>query len=125
MNSKTREAVLEVANEVYGELRGGHDESVYHQAMAYEFRLRDISYKVEDTAEVLYKDKQRVGTRRLDFVVVAEDDLVIELKAKRGIEPKDCAQLRAYLRTVGRKSGLLINFPYDDADDVEDESVSV
>ena len=38
MDSKIKEAVLEVANEVYGELRGGHDESVYHQAMAYEFR---------------------------------------------------------------------------------------
>ena len=64
MNSKTKEAVLAVANEVYAELRGGHDESVYHQAMAYECRLRNISYKVEDTAEVLYKNKQRVGTRR-------------------------------------------------------------
>ena len=125
MSSKTEEAVLEVANEVYAELRGGHDESVYQQAMAYEFRLRNISYKVEATAEVLYKDKQRVGTRRLDFVVVAENDSVIELKAKSKIEPKDCAQLRAYLRTVGQQSGLLINFPYDDADAVGHESVTV
>ena len=125
MNSKTREAVLDVANEVYAELRGGHDESVYHQAMAYEFRLRDISYKVEDTAAVLYKNKQRVGTRRLDFVVIADNNLVIELKAKDKIAPKDRAQLRAYLRTVGQRSGLLINFPYDDADAVEGEPVSV
>ena len=125
MNSKTKEAVLEVANEVYAELLGGHDESVYHQAMAYEFRLRDISYKVEDTAEVLYKNKQRVGTRRLDFVVIADNNLVIELKAKDKIAPKDRAQLRAYLRTVGQQSGLLINFPNDDADAVEDEPVSV
>ena len=125
MNAKTVATVLEVAGEVYAELRGGHDESVYHQAMAYEFRLRDISYKVEDTAEVLYKDKQRVGTRRLDFVVVAENDLVIELKAKDKIAPKDRAQLRAYLRTVGHQSGLLINFPYDDADTVEHELISV
>lgn len=124
MNSKIKEAVLEVANEVYAELRGGHDESVYHQAMAYEFRLRDISYKVEDTAEVLYKDKQRVGTRRLDFVVNA-DNLVVELKAKDKIYPKDRAQLRAYLRAVGQESGLLINFPYNDADDVEDEAIQV
>ena len=43
MNSKTEATVLEVANEVYAELRGGHDESVYQQAMAYEFRLRRIS----------------------------------------------------------------------------------
>ena len=35
MNSKTEATVLEVANEVYAELRGGHDESVYQQAMAY------------------------------------------------------------------------------------------
>lgn len=125
MNDEIMEAVLEVANDVYAELRGGHDESVYHQAMAYEFRLRDISYKVEDTAEVLYKNKQRVGTRRLDFVVIADDNLVIELKAKDKIAPKDRAQLRAYLRTVGHESGLLVNFPYDDADAVEPESVSV
>ena len=124
MNSETEATVLEVANEVYAELRGGHDESVYQQAMAYEFRLRKISYKVEATAEVLYK-KQRVGTRRLDFVVVAENDLVIELKAKDKIGPKDCAQLRAYLRTVGQQSGLLINFPSGDADTVEHEPISV
>ena len=125
MNSKTEATVLEVANEVYAELRGGHDESVYQQAMAYEFRLRNISYRVEDTAEVLYKDKQRVGTRRLDFVVVAENDTVIELKAKDKIAPKDRAQLRAYLRTMGQQSGLLINFRYDDADAVEHEPIRV
>lgn len=125
MNSKIKDAVLEVAKEVYAELRGGHDESVYHQAMAYEFRLRGISYKVEDTQEVLYKNTQRVGTRRLDFLVVAENDTVVELKAKNKIEPKDRAQLRAYLRTAGQQNGLLINFPYDDADTVEHEPISV
>ena len=71
--------------------------------MAYEFRLRRISYKVEDTAEVLYKNKQRVGTRRLDFVVVAENDLVIELKAKGKIEPKDCAQLERIFAPWGNR----------------------
>ena len=57
--------------------------------------------------------------------MVAEDDLVIELKAKGKIEPKDRAQLRAYLRTVGQPSGLLINFPYGDAAAVEPEPNSV
>ena len=57
--------------------------------------------------------------------MVAENDLVIELKAKGKIEPKDRAQLRAYLRTVGQQSGLLINFRYDDADAVEHEPIRV
>ena len=57
--------------------------------------------------------------------MVAENDLVIELKTKDKIAPKDRAQLRAYLRTVGHHSGLLINFPYDDADTVEHEPISV
>lgn len=122
--SETEAAVVEVAEEVYAELRGGHDESVYQQAMAYEFRLRNISYKVEDTAEVLYKE-QRVGTRRLDFMVLAENELVVELKAKTKIEPKDCAQLRAYLRTVGHQRGLLINFRFNDDDGVEQKTVPV
>ena len=36
MNSKTGATVLAVANGAYAELRGGHDESVYQQAMAFE-----------------------------------------------------------------------------------------
>ena len=123
--SETEAKVLEVANDVYAVLRGGHDESVYQQAMAYEFRLWNLSYRVEATAEVLYKNKQRVGTRRLDIVMVAENETVIELKATGKIGPKDRAQLRAYLRTVGQESGLLINFPFDDADTVEHERISV
>ena len=125
MRSKTEEVVLEVATDVYAGLRGWARRERLPPGNGIRVRLRDISYKVEDTAEVLYKNKQRVGTRRLDFVVVAESDLVIELKAKSKIEPKDRAQLRAYLRTVGQQSGLLINFPHDDADTVEHEPIRV
>ena len=52
-----------------------------------------------------------VGRLEPDLVIVLEAGLVVELKAKRGLlDPANKAQLRAYLRTTGHESGLLVNF---------------
>ena len=110
MDSEIRETVETVARQVYDTLRGGYNESVYQQAMAIEFRERGIPYEVSNTREVFYTD-QWVGQHELDLAVL--DEVVIELKAVQSKNPSegDEAQLAAYLRTVGKKEGIVINFP--------------
>ena len=112
MDSEIKETVETIAKQVYGTLLGGYNESVYQQAMAIEFRERGISYEVSNTREVFYKN-QWVGKQELDLAVL--DEVVIELKAVQTKEPTvaDRAQLAAYLRTVGKQEGVVINFPKD------------
>ncbi len=102
-----RETVEEAAERVYAELGGGHLESVYRQATAIEFREVGIDYEVEHTREIFYKE-QRVGEHRLDFLVLVldDDDVVIELKAKDSAGKPDRAQLGSYLRTLSKKTGM-------------------
>ncbi len=103
------ERIKQIANEVYETLGDGYDESVYEEAMAIEFREQNIKYEVQKTTEIFYKG-DRVGTHRLDFII--NDNLVVELKAGGSITGGHRKQLRAYLRTLGLDTGMLINFPY-------------
>ena len=45
---------------------------------------------------------------RADLIV--EDKVIVELKAKDSLHPIDHAQLISYLKLVGLRIGLLINF---------------
>ena len=123
MPDDVRETVEEAARRVYAELRGGYRESVYRQALAIEFRDLGIAYEVENTREVFYK-KQRVGDHILDFLVLDDDDVVIELKAIGSLGKDHRAQLGAYLRNMSKKSGMLINFP-NEGDEPEIEHIDV
>jgi GxxExxY protein len=56
---------------------------------------------------VLY-DGVEVGQHRLDLLV--EGEIVVELKAVRALEDAHFSIVRSYLRAVGRRLGLLLNF---------------
>jgi GxxExxY protein len=49
-----------------------------------------------------------VGLHRLDLVV--EDTIVVELKAIKNLEDIHFAVVRSYLKALGKKHGLLLNF---------------
>ena len=112
------EQVKEAATEVYEILGDGRIESVYEQAMAVEFRRRNISYQMEVYTEVFYKG-ERVGTAALDFIV--DDRLIVELKALGSMGKPAIAQTQAYMREVGIGHGLLVNFPYPAKDEPQFE----
>ena len=103
-----KDAVIEVAKEVYSILGEGNLESVYERAMAIEFRQRGIPYAVENNVEVLYKGEY-VGTQRLDFVI--SGILAVELKAGGSITKGHESQTRAYMRTADFANAIIINFP--------------
>ena len=112
--------VEDVAKEVYRLLGDGREERVYEQAMAVEFRLRDIPYEMEVPKEIFYKE-QRVGTAVLDFIV--DKRLVVELKATKKIAEGHVSQAGAYMRETGITAGIVVTFPSPAKPDPEFECV--
>ena len=87
----------------------GHSEATNHAAMTVELQERGVKYWSKPDIVVTYRGVP-VGRLEPDLVIVLEAGVVVELKAKRGpLEPANKAQLQAYLRTMGRQSGLLVN----------------
>jgi GxxExxY protein len=113
--------ITKFAEEVYSTLGAGYNEAVYEEALGVELRNAKIDYEVQHSTEIMYK-KAKVGTHRLDFII--DGKVVVELKSSASISKGNRSQLIAYLRTLGLKKGLIINFPYPDADTPQIEEVS-
>ena len=73
--------VIGAAIEVHRHLGPGFLESVYEDALAVEFRLREIPHERQKVIAVQYK-RLPVGEGRLDFLVGGA--LVVELKSVEG-----------------------------------------
>lgn len=94
--------------DVHNELGFGYHESVYQEALAYEFDLRSIPYLKEAKLLVTYKDKVLDKYYIADFICY--DKIILEVKAMSGISVAHKVQLRNYLKTTGKSLGLLVNF---------------
>ena len=100
--------VIGCAIEVHRILGPGLLESTYQQCLAHEFRLKGIAFKLEHPLPVEYKGISLDCGYRID--ILAEDKLIIELKAVEEIKGIHKAQLLTYLKLSGISTGLLINF---------------
>lgn len=94
--------------DVHNELGFGYHESVYQEALAYEFSLRSIPYQKEAKLVVTYKGKMLNKYYIADFICY--DRIILEVKAMSGIIVAHKVQLRNYLKTTGKSLGLLVNF---------------
>ena len=99
--------IIGAAIEVHKQLGPGFIESIYEKALIHELRKRGL--KVEQQIEISVQyDGIEVGKHRLDLFV--EGIIVVELKAIKNLEDIHFAITRSYLRAVGQKHGLLLNF---------------
>ena len=101
-------AVTGIAAGAYVELGEGSLESVCENAMAIEFRRRNVPYAIENNVEVLCRG-ECVGIQRLDFMVGGA--LAVELKATGSTTRSHLSQTRAYMRTADFAEALIVNFP--------------
>ncbi len=100
-------AIIAAAIAVHRELGPGFIESVYENALVLELRHRELPLNRQVSVPVLYREVE-VGLHRLDLLV--SDQIVVELKAVKHISDVHFAVVRSYLRAVGHKHGLILNF---------------
>lgn len=107
MSDKLTEQIIGAAIEVHRVLGPGLLESIYEEALCYEFSLRNIAFERQKEIDVYYKDKIIKG-QRLDILV--NNEVVVEIKSVRKLEDVFTAQVLSYLKSTGLKRALLINF---------------
>jgi GxxExxY protein len=100
--------IIGAALEVHRKLHRGLFEGFYCDALAIEFRLRDIPFEAECAIQLEYKGQPLRRPHHMDFVCFG--DVVVEVKAVSGLTPADDAQLLNYLAMSRIKRGLLLNF---------------
>ncbi|HZY42567.1 MAG TPA: GxxExxY protein [Anaerolineae bacterium] len=93
--------------EVYNHTSRNLPEALYERAFMLELQQRGYAVTQQDEYRIVYKDRL-IGKQRLDLFVVQE--IVVENKATPRLTPLNKAQTQSYLKTVGKKVGLLCNF---------------
>ena len=105
--SELTSKVIGCAMRVHSALGNGFQEVIYQRALQIELSLADIPFSREFEMPIYYRN-QRIGTRRVDFLV--EGILSVELKAVTKVEDVHFAQAINYLEAYNLEVGLLINF---------------
>jgi GxxExxY protein len=100
--------VIGKAIEVHRHLGPGLLESAYEECLAYELELAEIPFKRQIGVPVKYKEITLDKGYRID--ILANNELVIEIKSVEGLTDVHEAQILTYMKFSEKKIGLLINF---------------
>jgi len=100
--------VIGLAIEVHRQLGPGLLESAYQQCLAYELSKAGISFQMEVSLPIKYKEINISCGYRIDLLI--EDKLIIELKSVNELLPIHDAQLLTYMKLSKKSIGLLMNF---------------
>ena len=100
-------AVIDAAIEVHRHPGPGFQESVYEKALCVELRPTGIEFERQRSVEISYKGHE-VGSGVID--ILAGGKLVLELTTVEALLPVHTAQVISYLKSIGGKLGLLLNF---------------
>lgn len=100
--------IIGAAIEVHRHLGPGLLESAYESCLAFEFQEQGLSYQRQLALPINYKGQPLDLDYRIDFMV--NDQVIIELKSVKHIEPIHEAQLLTYLKLAKKRYGLLLNF---------------
>lgn len=92
---------------VHRELGPGFKERIYHTAYCLELDRCGLKFESEKRIEVKYRDWFIPG-QRIDLVV--EGVVLVEIKATPKVRALHKSQVVSYLKTMGLKVGLLMNF---------------
>jgi GxxExxY protein len=101
------EKIIGAAIEVHRRLGPGFLEAIYENALVIALRKRGLRVAQQHEVTIEYDGKE-VGKHRLDLFV--EDTIVVELKTVKDLEDIHFAIVKSYLKAVGQKHGLLLNF---------------
>jgi GxxExxY protein len=99
--------IIDCAMDVHRVLGPGFLESIYEKAMCIALTKAMLAFEREKPIEVFY-DGVALKGQRVDLIVAGL--VVVELKAVERLEYVHERQVVSYLRTLGLRAGLLINF---------------
>jgi GxxExxY protein len=99
--------ILEAFYDVYGCLKWGYPELLYHRALQLALADLGLPSEREVPATVSYRGRE-IGVFRLDLVVA--DTVVVECKVAPKITSAHHAQLLGYLKGTKYGLGLILNF---------------
>jgi GxxExxY protein len=105
--NKLTEKIIACAIEAHRVPGPGLLESVYEEALCVELSDAGLKFERQMNIHAVYKGRQ-VGQYRIDLIV--EEAGIVELKSVDRHDPVFEAQTLTYLRVIGKKVGLLINF---------------
>ena len=105
--SELTSKIIGCAMTVHSALGNGFQEVIYQRALDIEMSDQNLNFSREHVMPIYYKN-QRIGTRRVDFLV--EDVICLELKAVIRLEDVHLSQAINYLEAYDLEIGLLINF---------------
>jgi len=100
-------SILGAAVSVHRALGPGFMESLYAAALAMEMTEQRVEFQREVSVPILYRGVP-IGTHRLDLLVHGR--IVVELKVVKEITDLHYAVVRSYLRALGLRHGLILNF---------------
>ncbi len=100
--------IIGAAMEVHSYWGPGLLESIYEESLAYELKARGIEVKRQVPLDLRYKDIDLDVDFALDLI--AEGEVIVELKVVKQLAPIHEAQLMTYMKLTDCKVGLLINF---------------
>ncbi|WP_396162415.1 GxxExxY protein [Flavobacterium sp.] len=83
-------------------------ESVYHECMKEELRLRKINFHTEKKVPIIYKGNQLEANLRCDLYI--ENLIVVELKSTLEMNKVFESQILTYMNLLNAPKGILIYF---------------
>lgn len=104
--SELTELVIAAAENVLAEIGPGFETQIYQRALGLELEAQDITFHREVWIDLFYRN-QRVGHKRVDFVI---GDLMALVKSDTGLSELDEIQAQTFLKNSGCDAGLIINF---------------
>jgi len=100
--------IIGAAIEVHKDKGPGLLESIYEWCLIKELELR--GHRVRDQKKVVVHYKQFQREESLQFDVLVNDCVLVEVKAVEVVHPIHKAQLLSYMKLLDIPLGLLINF---------------
>ena len=105
--SDITESVIKAATKVHVALGPGLVEKLYQRALKIELSNNRVRAEREKRVEMQYEGRD-IGFDKVDFDV--EEKVLVELKAVSNLNEIHTAQMISYLKSSGRRVGLIINF---------------
>jgi GxxExxY protein len=100
------ELVIAAAQNVLAEIGPGFETQIYQRALGLELEAQDLPFHREVWIDLFYRN-QRVGHKRVDFVI---GDLMVLVKSETELKELDEIQAYTFLKNSGCEAGLMLNF---------------